>query len=154
MSCMAAVTLTTASAQVETTLRPLHVEGRHLVDDEGNCVRMRGIMYGPHPFFNHDRWGSGWSDMSVKKCLAYFDKVFTALTDTTQGSYVNMLRMPWEAYWNVKPNVAYSGTDTSTWMEARAVKFLDQLFSPLIESAVSHGLYVVFRPCYGNPGCP
>ena len=152
MSCMAAVTLTTASAQVETTLRPLHVEGRHLVDDEGNCVRMRGVMYGPHPFFNHDRWGTGWSDATVKKCLNYFDKVFTALTDTTQGSYVNMIRMPWEEYWCVKPGVPHTGTDLSTYDEKMAVKYLDKLFIPLIENAVSKGLYVVFRPTYGNPG--
>lgn len=153
ISLMMVLTMTiTVMAQVETNLRPLHVEGRHLVDDKGNCVRMRGIMYGPHPFFNKDRWGTGWSNTSVKKCLNYFDKIFTALTDTTQGSYVNMWRVPWEEYWNVKPNVPHEGTDVSTWDEAQALKYLDQLFVPMIENAVSKGLYVVLRPTYGNPG--
>lgn len=143
---------TVVTAQVETSLRPLHVEGRHLVDDKGNCVNMRGVMYGPHPYFNNGAWGNGWSDTHVKNCLAYFDKVFTALTDTVQGSYCNMWRVPWDEYWCVKPGVTHTGTDTSTWDEEMALKYLDKLFIPLIENAVSKGLYVVLRPTFGNPG--
>ena len=143
---------TSAVAQVETLLRPLHVEGRHLVDDEGTCTMLRGVMYGPHPFFNNGAWGSGWDDATVARCLDYFDKVFEGLTDTTQGSFVNMWRVPWEEYWCVTPNVSHTGTDTSTWDEAMALKYLDKLFVPLIENAVSKGLYVVLRPTYGNPG--
>ena len=149
---VALIVIANAFGQVETALSPLHVEGRHLVNDEGQCVRMRGVMYGPHPYFNNGRWGAGWDETSVKKCLKYFNKVFTALTDTAQGSFVNMWRVPWEEYWCVKPNVQHSGTDISTWDETMALKYLDELFIPMIENAIEKGLYVVLRPCYGNPG--
>ena len=37
----------------------LHVQGRHLVDPEGYCVRLMGTMRSIHPYFDGTRWGWG-----------------------------------------------------------------------------------------------
>ena len=54
-------------AQGEDKARPspapaIRVQGRHLVDGKGNCVRLMGVMQSIHPFFNHGYWGGGSDD--------------------------------------------------------------------------------------------
>ena len=47
---------------VQTSLARIRVQGRHLVDGKGNCVRLMGVMQSIHPFFNHGYWGGGSDD--------------------------------------------------------------------------------------------
>ena len=35
----------------------LHVEGKWLVDENGNKVVLHGVMDTPSPYFNSNRWG-------------------------------------------------------------------------------------------------
>ena len=44
---------------------PVHVDGRHLVDDKGNCVRLAGAMHPFHPYFCGNRWGWGTDDAAA-----------------------------------------------------------------------------------------
>ena len=74
----------TVGAQGVKPLPPLHVEGKWLVDAHGNHVVLHGVMDTPNMYFNGWRWGAPWTGVNydsngVSKCLAYFEKMFTAL---------------------------------------------------------------------------
>ncbi len=140
----------------------LHVEGRQLVDDKGHVVLLHGVMDTPNVYFNGRRWGDYWGypDEAVEPCIAYFDKLYTALTDNSQGAYCDVFRLHLDPCWTndpTKPRIPLSeGNDgseanISQFSEARLQKFFSSLYIKLIEKALAHGLYVVVRP----PGvCP
>lgn len=134
--------------------RPIHVEGRHLVDDEGHCVRLRGFMYGPHPFFNGGRWGWGIDDETIKRCYDFYEKIFRAMTDHAQGSYCNMIRMTDDGHWSndnkLKPDKDSPHFYACDW--ERYKRYVDKVIAPIAENAVRHGIYVIIRPSYNNPG--
>lgn len=134
----------------------LHVEGRNLVDTHGNTVVLNGVMDTPSPYFNNGRWGDSATDATKKDCIEYFNKLFTALTDTTQGAYCTVFRLHLDPCWTNDPSVPSTGTETgeaniSRFSEKRLQIYLNTLYCEIIESALSHGLYVIVRP----PGvCP
>ena len=65
----------------------LRVEGKNLVDSEGKTVVLHGVMDTPNRYFNGNRWGTGGYNASdVTPCLDYFEKMFTAITDKSQGA--------------------------------------------------------------------
>ena len=138
------------------SLPSLHVEGRNLVDTHGNTVVLHGVMDTPSPYFNNNRWGNSATDANRKNCIEYFDKLFTALTDTTQGAYCTVFRLHLDPCWTNDPNIPSTGPETgeaniSQFSERRLQIYLNTLYCEIIDRALSHGLYVIVRP----PGvCP
>ena len=131
------------------TLAPLHVNGNRLEDEQGNRVVLHGVMDTPNPYFNGGRWGASASTAYVNKCIDYFDQLYTAISDTSQGAYCNVFRLHLDPCWCF---VGSKGEDDyEAFNFSRFKQFWEKLYWPLIEKALSHGLYVVVRP----PGvCP
>ncbi|MBQ7239712.1 MAG: family 43 glycosylhydrolase [Bacteroidales bacterium] len=130
-------------------LSPLHTHGTELQDEQGNHVVLHGVMDTPSPYFNNGRWGTSASTAYVNRCIEYFDKLYTAVTDTTKGAYCNVFRLHLDPCWcfvNGKDE-----SDYAAFKESRFKQFWEKLYWPLIQKALGHGLYVVVRP----PGvCP
>ena len=151
-------TLTGANAQNKTfgNLPPLHVDGKYLKDINGNIVRLHGVMETPSPYFNGNRWGTSCSDNTVGSCLSYFNKLFTAITDTTNGAYCNVVRLHLDPCWTNDPSLTSDGiesgeADISRFSNARLIKYMRTLYFRIASYGMRHGLYVIMRP----PGvCP
>lgn len=147
--------LWTASSGAQTP-PSLHVDGRNLVDTHGNTVVLHGVMDTPNPYFNNNRWGYVANDATKKDCIDYFDKLFTAITDSKQGAYCNVVRLHLDPCWTNDPNLPSKGDETgeanvSRFSEKRLRTYLSTLYWKIMEKALGHGLYVVVRP----PGvCP
>lgn len=141
-------------------LSPLHVEGNYFKDQHGNKVVLHGVMDTPNPYFNNYRWDGGISSTGATNCKTYFNKLFTAITDTTQGAYCNLFRLHLDPCWTNGNAGAWtqdsreSGTgeaDISHYTGSKLTSYLKSLFFPIAQSAMKHGLYVIMRP----PGvCP
>lgn len=134
-------------------LPSLHVEGKNLVDSEGKTVVLHGVMDTPNRYFNGNRWGTGGYKVSdVTPCLDYFEKMFTAITDKSQGAYCTVFRLHMDPCWT--NNNAPAGTlenNIQYFNEHRYEIFLSRLYVKLVQKALAHGLYVIVRP----PGvCP
>ena len=155
-------------AQGVKPLPTLHVEGRWLVDKHGNQVVLHGVMDTPNMWFNDQRWGWYWTDGTsydddgVKKCLAYFEKIFAGM----EQAKCNVFRLHLDPAWTNDPSSSYvySGSkgqasdasgeaDIKKFNPSRLEKFLPSLYLKLVEMAMDHGMYVVVRPpgvCPGN----
>lgn len=155
---------------------PLHVEGKHLVDPYGNNVVLHGVMDTPSPYFNNNRWGNSSSTVEdAKKAIAYFDKLFTAITDTAKGTYCNVFRLHLDPCWtNISTSKAAGfRVEGSGWgakyydphgrevggeaniynfSSARLKSFMRTLYFPIAKKAIEHGLYVIMRPPGVFPG--
>ena len=130
----------------------LHVDGKNLKDPQGNTVVLHGVMDTPSPYFNNHRWGYSCNSSTVAPCKAYFNKLFTAITDTAQGAYCNLFRLHMDPCWTNADGKSTTGeSDISAFDESKLNTYLPQLYIPLAQEANSHGLYVIMRP----PGvCP
>ncbi len=155
----------------------LSVVGNHLEDPDGNQVMLHGVMDTPSPYFSGYRFTDGhWIDVYkdgdsyITKCKDYFDKLFSAVTDTKQGSYCNVFRLHLDPCWTDNPNVKNKGfkesggkvydpngtevsgeASTYHFSKTRLQNYLEKLYLPLAKLAKSHGMYVIMRP----PGvCP
>lgn len=126
----------------------LHVEGRNLKDPHGNTVILHGFAQTYSPWFNEQ--GRYWSNYSVSGCLTYnkgkIDKILAA------GWKMNFIRLHMDPYWSNTPGVNTTGeNDITAFNYTRFTTYLDQVFIPMAEYAISKGLYVIMRP----PGvCP
>lgn len=144
----------TIGAQGVKPLPTLQVEGRWLVDKHGNQVVLHGVMDTPNMFFNDWRWGSPWTDgtnyndASVNKCLAYFEKLFSAM----EQAKCNVFRLHMDPAWtNLNAPEGTGENNIQYFNEARYRKYLESLYLEMAKKAMNHGLYVVVRP----PGvCP
>lgn len=159
------------------TTPDIHVEGNHLVNTDGEQVMLHGIMDTPSPYFCGYRFTDGhWidvynqGDQYINKCIDYFNTLFTAATDTEQGSWCNVFRLHLDPCWTDNPNVnaqgftesngkTYDPNGTEVSGEAntrhfdlyRLGKYLKDLYLPIANKAKEHGMYVIMRP----PGvCP
>lgn len=119
----------------------LNVVGRYLKDSEGNIVNLHGFGQTYSPFFNN----FAWNNYDVEGCLLHnksmIDQVLAA------GWRMNFIRMHMDPYWSddtSKESVRYEGHER--FSEERFRKYLDEVFVPMAEYAVSKGLYVVMRP--------
>lgn len=119
----------------------LNVVGRYLQDAEGNIVNLHGFGQTYSPFFNN----FAWNNYDVEGCLRHnksmIDQVLAA------GWEMNFIRMHMDPYWSDDPNkesVRYEGHER--FSEERFRKYLDEVFVPMAEYAISKGLYVVMRP--------
>lgn len=130
------------------SLPALHVEGQFLVDATGKRVNLHGFAQTFSPWFNEQ--GSKWKDYDVSKCLSYnkgmIDDIMAA------GWKMTFVRQHMDPYWSNTPGAKVDGEDDiSAFDFNRFKKYLDEVFVPMAEYAVSKGLYVVMRP----PGvCP
>lgn len=126
----------------------LHVEGRWLVDENGNRVNLHGFGQTYSPWFNEQ--GKRWSNYNVKACLDYNKGLIDDIMEA--GWKFNFLRLHMDPYWSNIPGVHTKGeNDISAFDYNRFCKYLSEVFIPMAEYAVSKGLYVVMRP----PGvCP
>lgn len=134
-------------------LPDLHVEGKNLVDSEGKTVVLHGVMDTPNRYFNGNRWGTGGYNVSdVTPCLDYFEKMFTAITDKSQGAYCTVFRLHMDPCWtNYNAPAGTQENNIQYFSEKRYEKFLSRLYVKLVQKALAHGLYVIVRP----PGvCP
>ncbi len=138
-------------------LPALHVNGRNLQDPCGNNVVLHGVAVTPSPWFNGCQYGSTsgyctWSNYDVEGCLAYNNAVIDRLTDTSDGWYLNYIRLHIDPYWSNTPGVPVSGeSDISAFSYNRFVTYVDKVIIPIIEHARERGMYVILRP----PGvCP
>lgn len=77
----------------------LHVEGRWLVDEEGNHVNLHGFGQTYSPWFNER--GSKWSNYDVDACLKYNKKNIDEMMKA--GWKVNFLRLHMDPYWSNTP---------------------------------------------------
>ena len=109
--CFSGLLLATVSVSAE--IPPsIHVDGEYLTDTHGNKVVLHGVMDTPSPYFNNYRWGNVANDATKKDCIEYFDKLFTAITDSTQGAYCNVFRLHLDPCWTNDPNLPVTGEET------------------------------------------
>jgi beta-xylosidase len=145
--------LLTANASAQYGNTPtLHTDGRYLKDQHGNRVPLHGVSDTPNPYFNGNRWGSSCSSATTASCISYFDKMATALTDTTQGAFCNLLRLHLDPCWTNTAGATTTGEDDISAFSSDNLKaYLQSLFFPIAQKANRHGLYVTLRA----PGlCP
>ena len=136
-------------------LPALRVQGKNLVDANGKTVVLHGVMDTPNRYFNGwrwQKWKADYSEADIKPCLNYFKKIFTAITDHSQGAYCDVFRLHMDPCWTNDPSKkAENEADISAFNTARYRLYLQKLYIPLIKDAIAHGLYVIVRP----PGvCP
>ena len=138
----------TAFAWVGMPMPQLHVDGRYLKDPQGNIVNLHGFAQTYSPWFNEQ--GRYWSGYDVAGCLKYnkgiIDKIMAA------GWKENFIRLHMDPHWSYTPGLPVSGeNDISAFNLSRFKTYLNSVFVPMAEYAISKGLYVVMRP----PGvCP
>lgn len=125
----------------------LRVEGRYLKDSHGHIVNLHGFAQTYSPWFNEEN--SKWNNYNVNGCLTYnkgiIDKILTA------GWKMNFVRLHMDPYWSSTPGCVGRYEGEECFNETRFKKYLDEVFIPMAEYAVSKGMYVVMRP----PGvCP
>jgi len=126
----------------------LHVEGRYLKDSNGHIVNLHGFAQTYSPWFNER--GTKWSNYDVEGCLNYNRGLIDEISYA--GWKMNFIRLHMDPYWSNNPGQNTTGeNDISAFNETRFKKYLDEVFVPMAEYAISKGLYVVMRP----PGvCP
>ena len=126
----------------------LHVDGKHLKDENGNIVKLHGYVQTFSPWFNE--CGTRWNNYDVKACLAYNQGIIDGIM--AAGWKMSFVRMHMDPYWSNIPGRRVKGeNDISAFSFDRFTKYLDEVFIPMAEYAISKGMYVVMRP----PGvCP
>ena len=131
-----------AAVSVSAEVPPsIHVDGKNLTDTHGNKVVLHGVMDTPSPYFNNYRWGNAANDATKKDCIEYFDKLFTAITDSTQGAYCNVFRLHLDPCWTNDPNLPVTGEETgeaniSQFSEKRLRTYLSTLYWKIIEKGI------------------
>lgn len=121
----------------------LHVEGRYLKDPHGNIVNLHGFAQTYSPWFNER--GSKWTNYNVNGCLNYNRSMIDGIMDA--GWKVNFIRLHMDPYWSNTPGCTPDYHEAhNCFNKTRFKKYLDEVFIPMAEYAVSKGLYVIMRP--------
>ncbi|MGV8826984.1 MAG: family 43 glycosylhydrolase [Breznakibacter sp.] len=124
-------------------LPPLKVEGRYLTDTHGNVVNLHGLAQTYSPWFNER--GTKWTNYDVAGCLAYNQGIIDDILDA--GWKMNFMRLHMDPYWSNTPGCTPDGHELpNCFNEDRFRKYLDEVFIPMAEYAISKGLYVIMRP--------
>lgn len=119
----------------------LNVVGRYLKDSQGNIVNLHGFGQTYSPFFNNNAW----NNYDVEGCLRHNKSMIDQVLAT--GWRMNFVRMHMDPYWSddtSKTEVRYEGHER--FSEIRFRNYLEKIFVPMAEYAISKGLYVVMRP--------
>jgi len=132
----------------QANLSPLHVEGPFLVNADGRRVNLHGFAQTFSPWFNEQ--GTKWTNYDVNKCLSYNKGIIDGILNA--GWKMTFVRQHMDPYWSNTPGKQTTGeADISAFDFERFKTYLDYVFVPMAEYAISKGLYVVMRP----PGvCP
>lgn len=121
----------------------LRVEGRYLKDEHGHIVNLHGFGQTYSPWFNEK--GTKWSNYDVNGCLNYNKGLINKMMEA--GWDVNFLRLHMDPYWSNTPGCTPKYHEAhNCFNETRFRKYLDEVFVPMAEFAISKGLYVVMRP--------
>lgn len=120
----------------------LHVEGRYLKDSHGHIVNLHGFAQTFSPWFNER--GTQWNNYDVEGCLNYNKEIIDSIL--AAGWKMNFVRQHMDPYWSSTPGCTGRYEGEECFNEARFRKYLDEVFVPMAEYAVSKGLYVVMRP--------
>ena len=138
------------SAVARGELSPLHVEGAFLVNAEGRRLNLHGYCETYSPWFNEQN--TQWSGLDVNGCLSYHKRLTDRILQA--GWRMTFVRQHMDPHWtNVLPQGVYyvPENDISYFSFERFKRYLDEVYVPMAEYAISKGLYVVMRP----PGvCP
>ena len=121
----------------------LNVVGRYLKDLQGNIVNLHGFGQTYSPYFNEE--GRKWNNYDVANCLKYNKGIIDQILSA--GWRMNFMRLHMDPYWSDDtslPEVRYEGHER--FSETRFRKYLDEVFVPMAEYAISKGLFVVMRP--------
>lgn len=145
LSLLTAVLSVMGASAEELSLSPLHVSGNQLQNARGQNVTLHGVMDTPNPYFNSYRWGNRCEVKTATACINYFDKLFTAITDHSQGAYCTVFRLHLDPCWTNNGS-ATGENDISKFSPNRLRIYLNRLYAPIMEKALAHGLYVVVRP--------
>ena len=134
-----------ASAQAP---KELHVDGRYLKTADGTIVNMHGFAQTYSPWFNEQ--GTKWNNYNVNACLAYNKGLIDKILQV--GWKMDFMRLHMDPYWSNTPGIQTTGEeDIHAFSMDRFKIYLEQVFVPMAEYAISKGMYVVMRP----PGvCP
>ena len=146
LSLFLAGSIGTSCAQTKPSA--LHVEGPFLVNAEGQRVNMHGWAQTFSPWFNEQ--GTKWTNYNVNGCLSYNKGIIDNILKA--GWKMTFVRQHMDPYWSNTPGKQTTGeNDISAFDFERFKTYLDLIFVPMAEYAISKGLYVVMRP----PGvCP
>ena len=162
------VAMPAEAQQTVAGLPPLHVDGRFFKDEQGNKVVLHGVMDTPNAYFNGGRWGWNYDNAGVSSCIAYFEKIFTAITDYDNGAYCNIFRLHLDPAWtngtkgswkvdarevpyNDKGEEDFGEANISKYTGTRLTNYLNSLYVPIAQKAMKNKMYVIMRP----PGvCP
>ena len=139
------------------TVPPLHVDGRYFKDDAGRIVNLHGFAQTFSPWFNER--GTKWNNYDVDGCLSYNKGIIDRILAT--GWKMDFVRQHMDPYWSNNPTKAsewesqhggyYPENEIYAFEMTRFKTYLEKVFVPMAEYAISKGLYVVMRP----PGvCP
>ena len=144
ISLFALFAFLTAKAQ----LSPLHVENQYFKNQNGEIVILHGFAQTFSPWFNEK--GTKWTNYDVDGCLRYNKGIIDGILNA--GWKMTFVRQHMDPYWSNTPGVQTTGeSDIHAFDFERFKKYLDEVFVPMAEYAIGHGLYVVMRP----PGvCP
>lgn len=112
-------------------------------------MNLHGYAQTFSPWFNEQ--GTKWSNYDVAGCLRYNKGIIDGIM--AAGWKMNFVRMHMDPYWSddpTKESVRYEGHER--FSQARFEKYLDEVFIPMAEYAISKGMYVVLRPPGVSPG--
>lgn len=127
-----------------------YVEGRYLMDKDGNQVNLHGFCQTYSPWFNEQ--GSKWNGNDVTGCLNYNQGLIRTMM--SDGWNLNFIRLHMDPHWTMsnqpagtQENAAYKYYD-----EEKFRKYLDEVFVPMAKFCIdNYQMAVVMRP----PGvCP
>ena len=126
------------------------MEGQFLVDADGKRVNLHGFAQTFSPWFNEQ--GTKWNNYDVNGCLTYNKNIIDRIMDA--GWKMTFVRQHMDPYWsnyNVPAGIYVPESNIQYFNFDRFKQYLDEIFVPMAEYAISKGLYVVMRP----PGvCP
>ena len=74
----------------------LHIDGKHLKDENGNIVKLHGYVQTFSPWFNE--CGTRWNNYDVKACLAYNQGIIDGIM--AAGWKMSFVRMHMDPYWS------------------------------------------------------
>ncbi len=121
----------------------LHVEGRYLKDSHGHIVNLHGFGQTYSPWFNEK--GTKWNNYDVNACLKYNKGLIDKMMEA--GWKMNFIRLHMDPYWSNTPGCTPKYHEAhNCFSETRFKKYLNEVFVPMAEFALSKGLYVVMRP--------